>query len=112
MDEARLSAHERRVLAEIEEDLNADGRLARRMAGRRTPLRPPRPGRPGRTGTAAAVLGAATLTLLVLAVTTSAPALIWGFAAVWVATLLLLLRLTVRWTRRHAAAARHGDRHD
>ncbi|GGY40051.1 DUF3040 domain-containing protein [Streptomyces omiyaensis] len=98
MDEARLSAYERRVLAEIEEDLSADDALVRRMAGRR-PRALPR--RTARGGVCAALLGTATLTLLVLAVTTSAPALIWAFAAVWVATLALLLRLVVRWTRRH-----------
>ncbi|MFF9345038.1 MULTISPECIES: DUF3040 domain-containing protein [unclassified Streptomyces] len=111
MDEARLSAYERRVLAEIEEDLSADGHLARRMAGRRPSLRP-RPARPGATaggGAAAAALGAVTLTLLVLAVATSAPALIWGFAAAWVVTLILLLRLVVRWTRRRTGGGRPDD---
>ncbi|MFE5795993.1 DUF3040 domain-containing protein [Streptomyces sp. NPDC056503] len=107
MDEARLSAHERRVLAEIERDLSADERLARHMAGRRPALRPPRS--TGRGGLGAAALGAATLALLVLAVVTSTPALIWAFAAVWVVTLLLLLRLVVRWTRRHVHGGRPGD---
>ncbi|MGW4779051.1 DUF3040 domain-containing protein [Streptomyces filamentosus] len=103
MEETRLSAYERRVLAEIEEDLGADTGLARRMAGHRPSLRPPRP-RPTWLGaTAAAVLGAVTLSLLVLAVATSSPGLVWGFAAAWVVTLLLLLRLVVRWARRHAA---------
>ncbi|MFF7815497.1 DUF3040 domain-containing protein [Streptomyces sp. NPDC007945] len=100
MDEARLSPHEQRVLAEIEADLNADDRLARRMAGRR-----PAPGLPrlrGHGGKGAAALAAVTLTLLVLAVATSAPALIWAFAAAWVATLVLLLRAVARWTRRRA----------
>ncbi|GHJ95929.1 hypothetical protein SNE510_54480 [Streptomyces sp. NE5-10] len=108
MDEARLSAYERRVLAEIEEELSADGHLARRMAGRRPFHRPrlPRPRVPARGGLAAATLGAATLVLLVLAVATSTPALIWGFAAAWALTLILLLRLVVRWTRRHAGGVR------
>ncbi|MFF2780481.1 DUF3040 domain-containing protein [Streptomyces sp. NPDC058052] len=111
MEEIRLSARERRVLAEIEEDLCADDGLARRMAGRRSRPRLPRPR--GRGGGAAmlgvAVLGAATLALLVLAVATSAPALVWAFAATWAATLILLLRLAVRWTRRHAGGGRPGD---
>ncbi|GGR63638.1 DUF3040 domain-containing protein [Streptomyces roseolus] len=101
MDEARLSPHEQRVLAEIEADLNADARLARRMAGR-----PPAPRSPrikGRRGAGAALLAIVTLTLLVLAAATSAPALIWAFAAAWVATLILLLRAVVRWTRRRSA---------
>ncbi|GHF96385.1 DUF3040 domain-containing protein [Streptomyces hydrogenans] len=113
MDEVRLSAYERRVLAEIEEELSADDHLARRMAGRRPSLRPrlPRPRLPRhritvRGGPAAAVLGAATLTLLVLAVATSTPALIWGFAAAWMLTLILLLRLVLRWTRRRADVGR------
>ncbi|MFC9262937.1 DUF3040 domain-containing protein [Streptomyces hydrogenans] len=108
MDEARLSAYERRVLAEMEEELSADDHLARRMAGRRPSLRPrlPRHRITVRGGPAAAVLGAATLTLLVLAVATSTPALIWGFAAAWVLTLILLLRLVVRWTRRRAGVGR------
>ncbi|WP_051804407.1 DUF3040 domain-containing protein [Streptomyces griseus] len=106
MEDARLSAYERRVLAEIEADLRADTGLARRMAGRRPSLRLPRPWLTRHAGgTAAAVLGTVTLVLLVLAVATSAPGLIWGFAAAWVVTLLLLLRLVVRWTRRHAIGA-------
>ncbi|MFI8372324.1 DUF3040 domain-containing protein [Streptomyces sp. NPDC085466] len=109
MDETRLSAYERRVLAEIEEDLSADGGLARRMTGHRPARRLPAPPA-GRLGApAAAVLGAATLTLLVLAVATSAPALIWSFATAWVVTLILLLRLVVRWTRRHAGGGRPAD---
>ncbi|MER5741075.1 MULTISPECIES: DUF3040 domain-containing protein [unclassified Streptomyces] len=109
MDEARLSAYERRVLAEIEEDLSADDRLARRMAGRRPSLRPHLPRITVRGGLAAAVFGAATLALLVLAAATSAPALIWGFAAAWVVTLVLLLRLVVRWTRRHGLGGRPDE---
>ncbi len=103
MEEARLSAYERRVLAEIEEQLSADDGLARRMAGRRPSLRVPRPRLP-RLG--ALMLAAATLALLVLAAATSSPALTWAFAAVWVVTLIVLLRMVVRWTRRHAG----GDR--
>ncbi|MFH8260574.1 DUF3040 domain-containing protein [Streptomyces roseolus] len=101
MDEARLSPHEQRVLAEIEADLNADARLARSMAGHPPGPRPPR-GK-GRRGAGTALLAIVTLTLLVLAAATSAPALIWAFAAAWVATLVLLLRVVVRWTRRRAA---------
>ncbi|MFH9742527.1 DUF3040 domain-containing protein [Streptomyces roseolus] len=101
MDEARLSPHEQRVLAEIEADLNADARLARSMAGHPPGPRPPRV--KGRRGAGTALLAIVTLTLLVLAAATSAPALIWAFAAAWVATLVLLLRVVVRWTRRRAA---------
>ncbi|MEU2546806.1 DUF3040 domain-containing protein [Streptomyces roseolus] len=106
MDEARLSPHERRVLAEIEADLNADARLVRRMAGRPPGPRPPRIR--GRRGRGAALLAVVTLTLLVLAAATSAPALIWAFAAAWAATLVLLLRAVVRWTRRRAVGGPPG----
>ncbi|MFF0484651.1 DUF3040 domain-containing protein [Streptomyces sp. NPDC004435] len=105
MDETRLSAYERRVLAEIEEDLRGDAGLDRRMAGRRPSPRLPGPRATAWRRLAAVALGAATVTLLVLAVATSAPALIWAFAAVWVATLVLLLRLAIRWTRRLAGGA-------
>ncbi|GAA3088714.1 hypothetical protein GCM10017562_68910 [Streptomyces roseofulvus] len=108
MEEARLSAYERRVLAEIEEDLSTDDGLARRMAGHRPPLRLPRP-RFGGGRLGALTLGAATLALLVLAVATASPALTWAFAAAWVVTLILLLRMVVRWTRRHAAGGRPDD---
>ncbi|MFD4372859.1 DUF3040 domain-containing protein [Streptomyces sp. NPDC058486] len=129
MDEARLSAHERRVLAEIEQDLSADDDLARRMTGRRSSPHRPAPPRPSphrssahlpslhlprpriavRDGLGAAVFGAATLALLVLAVATLNPALIWGFAATWVVTLTLLLRLVVRRFQRRAGAGRPDD---
>ncbi|MFD8011441.1 DUF3040 domain-containing protein [Streptomyces sp. NPDC058955] len=109
MDEARLSAYERRVLAEIEEDLSADDGLARRMAGHRPALRLPRPRLTGRGRLGALALGAATLALLVLAVATASPALVWAFAAAWVVTLILVLRLVVRWTRRHAGGGRPDD---
>ncbi|MEU2509150.1 DUF3040 domain-containing protein [Streptomyces sp. NPDC007863] len=104
MDEARLSAHERRVLAGIEADLGADDPFVRRMAAHRPAPRPPRITRRGAVG--AAALGAATLILLVLAVATSAPGLIWGFAAAWVLTVTLVLSMAVRWTRGRAGGER------
>ncbi|MFC8763166.1 DUF3040 domain-containing protein [Streptomyces sp. NPDC057193] len=111
MDEARLSERERRILAEIEQRLEQDRPLARR-------LRPRRHGPPGGAdgarrrpaGLVLGVLGAVTLALLVLAVATEAPLLIWGFAASWVLTLVLLLRLVVRWARRRTAAPRTPER--
>lgn len=106
MDEPRLSARELRVLAEIEARLDQDEPLARRL---RTMRRSAWPSGTSRGGTrrwlpafGVAGLGAATLTLLVLAVATSAPALIWAFAGAWVLTLALLLSLVVRWSRRRA----------
>ncbi|MER5207778.1 DUF3040 domain-containing protein [Streptomyces sp. NPDC002825] len=113
MDEANLSAHERRVLAEIEEELDRDESLARRL---RTMRRVPRPHLPSAAGLGrhlpslgVAALGATTLALLVLAVATEAPALIWAFAGVWVLTLLTTLILVVRWTRRRTAEARKKE---
>lgn len=106
MDDVRLSPRERRILAEIEEELGRDEPLARRLGTTRSGLRLPDPPAPGtyrlRPALALAALGAATLALLVLAVTTEAPALIWAFAAAWVLTLVVLLRLVVRWSRRRA----------
>ncbi|MFF8378386.1 DUF3040 domain-containing protein [Streptomyces sp. NPDC015661] len=113
MDEAGLSAHERRVLAEIEEALDRDESLARRL---RTMRRVPRPHAPSIAGVrrhlssfGVASLGATTLVLFVLAVATEAPVLIWAFAAVWVLTLVALLILVVRWARRRAAEARKKE---
>ncbi|WP_051716779.1 DUF3040 domain-containing protein [Streptomyces sp. NRRL F-5727] len=106
MEEARLSAYERRVLAEIEEDLSTDDGLARSMAGHRPSPHLPRSRLTARSPFGALVLGAATLALLVLAVATASPALTWAFAAAWVVTLILLLRMVVRWTRQHAGGGR------
>ncbi|MFJ7956863.1 DUF3040 domain-containing protein [Streptomyces sp. NPDC096319] len=110
MDEARLSAHERRVLAEIEEELNRDGALARRLRTMRRSPRLPRPSiaaaRRHLPSLSVSVLAVMTLALLVLGVATEAPAFIWAFAAVWVLTLLVALGLVVRWTRRRAPGAR------
>ncbi|MFF5938861.1 hypothetical protein [Streptomyces sp. NPDC012508] len=107
MDRARLSPRERRVLAEIEETLGEDASLERGLrtmsaerAGRRA-WEQPGPGPGGRReAMAVTLLGGLALVLLVLAVVTAEPALIWAFAAVWVITLSGLLRLVIRWSRR------------
>lgn len=103
MDEARLSQRERRILAEIEEALSEDEALER---GLRTMRRRGRRGGGGRfslgghpAALGVVLLGVLTLGLLVLAVATGHPALIWVFAAMWVLTLCCLLRLVVRWSR-------------
>ncbi|MFC8508677.1 DUF3040 domain-containing protein [Streptomyces sp. NPDC057411] len=93
MDEARLSPRERRILAEIERDLGQDRALARGLRTGRWVRRV--------EGPATAVLGIVAIILFVLAVATEAPALIWAFAAVWVVTLVCLLRLLMGWSRRH-----------
>ncbi|MFF1508660.1 DUF3040 domain-containing protein [Streptomyces sp. NPDC058326] len=115
MDEARLSERERRILAEIEERLDQDERLARRLRPTRGGRRPfPRPAlgaRRGPTVLGLCALGAVTLSLLVLAVATEAPLMIWAFAAAWVVTLVVLLRrLVVRWSRRRTAPPQDPER--
>ncbi|MFJ3583200.1 hypothetical protein ACIPPS_13345 [Streptomyces sp. NPDC090127] len=88
---------------------DSGGTPGRRMAGRPalgtaggTPDRTS--ARPGRRGHALAVsvalLGLLALGLLVVAVATATTALIWAFAAVWSVTLIGLLCLVVRWSRR------------
>ncbi|CAM5350025.1 DUF3040 domain-containing protein [Streptomyces tanashiensis] len=113
MDEARLSAHERRVLAEIEEELDRDASLARRLRTMRPdPHRfgPPIAGaRRHLPSLGVAALGATTLALLVLAVVTEAPVLIWAFGIVWVLTLVGMLLLVVRRLRRRAAPSRTDE---
>ncbi|MEX0168298.1 DUF3040 domain-containing protein [Streptomyces sp. LMG1-1-1.1] len=108
MDEARLSAREQRVLAEIEEQLDRDEPLARHL---RTMRRGPRLRLPSRSGDhhRLPALGALTLTLLVLAVATEAPLLIWLFAASWVLTLVALLSLVIRWSRRRATTSHRTE---
>jgi hypothetical protein len=115
MDGAGLSQRERAILAGIEEQLRADALLDRR-------LRTMRPGlsfteAPGGlrghllsvgTGLAAAV----TAVLLVMAASSSKPALIWAFAATWVLTLTGLSLLLCRWSRGFAAGHRGTDRPD
>ncbi|MEV5974018.1 hypothetical protein [Streptomyces sp. NPDC051921] len=119
MDEAQLSPRERRILEEIEHDLDEDTALARTLAtGHRPRFRGGRSGsgpgaRSGRltghralgagrfTGLAALVLVPVALVLFVIAVATGSSVLIWTFAAVWVLTLTCVLRLLLRWSRRH-----------
>ncbi|MCX2181364.1 DUF3040 domain-containing protein [Streptomyces sp. SKN60] len=100
MGGAQLSPRERRILAEIEEDLAADSGFARALGAGRTRLRA-RLGSGRFAGPAVALLGPMAMVLLVVAVANGATALVWAFAAVWVLTLLCLLRLLVRWSRRH-----------
>ncbi|MFB6838685.1 DUF3040 domain-containing protein [Streptomyces sp. NPDC056361] len=113
MDDARLSAREQRVLAEIEEQLDRDEPLARHL---RTMRRGPRLRLPSLSGNrhrlpalGVTALGTLTLALLVLAVATETPVLIWLFAASWVLTLVALLGLLVRWSRRRAAGSRRTE---
>lgn len=99
MDEARLSPRERRILAEIEQSLGGDGAFARGLRARRFRRL---------AGPATALLGAVTITLFALAVATEEPALLWAFAAVWVVTLVCLLTLLLRWSRRRLTGRRRA----
>ncbi|MFD9337978.1 DUF3040 domain-containing protein [Streptomyces sp. NPDC060028] len=107
MDGPELSRHERMILNDIEQDLCADQLLDRRLRTLRRGIRPwASPGNWARrhgAGLCTCLLGAACAALLVCAVSTSAAALIWAFAAVWALTLTVLLRLVIRWCRRTAA---------
>ncbi|MDQ1012537.1 hypothetical protein QFZ82_007022 [Streptomyces sp. V4I23] len=115
MDGAGLSQRERAILAGIEEQLRTDALLDRR-------LRTMRPGLPfteapgllrGRLLTLGTGLGGAmTAVLLVMAASSSSPALIWAFAATWVLTLSGLSLLLCRWSRRLAAGHLGTDRPD
>lgn len=103
MDGPELSRQERMILYGIEKDLCADQTLDRRLRTLRRGLRPwTSPGnwlRHHWPGLATCLLGAVCATLLIFAAATSSPPLIWAFATVWVATLVSLLRIVIRWCR-------------
>ncbi|MFJ9576836.1 hypothetical protein ACIRQF_10705 [Streptomyces sp. NPDC101191] len=114
MDGAQLSPRERRILEQIEHDLDEDAALAHTFAtGHRTRLRTGRRasatgfgkrrtvGSGRLTGPAAALLGLVAVVLFVSAVATGSAALIWAFAVVWVLTLTCVMRLVLRWSHRH-----------
>ncbi|MFP1624545.1 hypothetical protein ACLB9X_04890 [Streptomyces sp. 5K101] len=115
MDGAGLSQRERAILAGIEEHLRADALLDRRLRTMRpglsfTEARGVLRGRLLAVGTG---LGAAvTAVLLVMAASSSSPALIWAFAATWVVTLTGLGLLVCRWSRGLAAGHQEPDRPD
>ncbi|MGW4162459.1 DUF3040 domain-containing protein [Streptomyces sp. NPDC004788] len=95
---SRLSPRERRILDEIEQDLATDASFARALGTRRLRIRFRRV---RLLGPAAVVFGAAAVALFAAAVATGIPVLMGGFAVVWVLTLVCLLRLLLRWSRRH-----------
>ncbi|WP_267244750.1 DUF3040 domain-containing protein [Streptomyces sp. PR69] len=110
MDGTGFTDHERRILDEIENGLRQDALLDRKL---RTMRRTPAPltqlwstlhRRP--LAVAGWTLAAVSLVLLVLAVLTSAPALIWAFAAAYTLTLVCALRGVIVWSRRFSARAR------
>lgn len=100
MSIGRLPEHEQRILDEVERALSRDRRLDRRLRTLRLSRRPGptrllsyRP----RTLTVLLLL-ALSVTLLVTGIVTSAPGVIWAFAAVWPVTLFASFRLLCRWT--------------
>ncbi|CAM5518814.1 DUF3040 domain-containing protein [Streptomyces aurantiogriseus] len=94
----RLSDDERRILAEMERALRRDRRLDRRLRTLRW--------HPSLSGVASwaprpwtvALLLAVSVGLTVAGIITSAPVVIWAFAAVWPPTLYAAFRLLCRWT--------------
>ncbi|MFH7599720.1 DUF3040 domain-containing protein [Streptomyces racemochromogenes] len=107
MDGSGLSHRERRALTAIERALRADSRFERAMTFGtglfpRDPERAQRPPgeRHGALAGTVCALTAVALTLLPLAVATSAPALIAAFTFAYAATLAGLFLLVRRWCRR------------
>lgn len=102
MDGAGLSDHEQRILSEIESQLQGDSSLERKLRtmhwGRSLPHPSTRMFKPN--GLLLAFLGLVSLILLIAAVATTAPVLIWAFATAWALTVVVALRLAVRWSRR------------
>ncbi|MFI2367929.1 DUF3040 domain-containing protein [Streptomyces sp. NPDC018833] len=111
MDGAGLSQRERAILAAIERDLRADAVLDRHLRTMRTgpPFRRAPSGfRRHLLAGGTCLCGAVTATLLVMAASSSSPPLIWAFAGAWVLTLVGLLLLVCRWSRRLVAGS-YGD---
>ncbi|MFE5604377.1 DUF3040 domain-containing protein [Streptomyces coelicoflavus] len=100
MSIGRLPDHEQRILDEVERALRRDRRLDRRLRTLRL-RRCPDPARVAsyrpRTPTVLLLLAVA-VTLMVVGIVTSAPAVIWAFAGVWPVTLFAVFRLLCRWT--------------
>lgn len=100
MTTSRLPEHEQQILDELEHALRQDRRLDRKLRTlrrhpgpdlRRVASYSPRPG-------TVAVLGAASVGLMVAGIVTSEPAVIWAFAGVWPVTLYSAFRLLCRWS--------------
>lgn len=97
MDGAGLSDHERRILSEIESQLEGDQDLERKlrtMRGQRSPRTVSRI--VGANGLTVCVLSVTSLILLISAVLTVSAALIWVFAVTWTLTLITVVRLVAR----------------
>jgi len=92
MEETRLTVREQLILRDIESALRRDRRLERALRdhGRRSLSLP----------LSVAVLGVASVILMVTGIHTSDPAVIWAFAVVWPVALIQAFRLLCRWTER------------
>jgi hypothetical protein len=90
MSAGRLPEHEQRILDEMEAALDRDHRLHRRLRTVRVSSRLNAAWVATRVtrGFLMAVAALTSLILLVVGVCTSAPGVIWAFAATWSATLL------------------------
>ncbi|GGY15531.1 DUF3040 domain-containing protein [Streptomyces djakartensis] len=104
MSIGRLPDHEQRILDEMERALRRDRRLDRRMRTLRL-SRLPDPARllvrlsayRPRVWTVAVLLAVST-GLMVAGIVTSAPGVIWAFAALWPVALFAAFRLLCRWS--------------
>ncbi len=120
MDEAGLSDHERRILSEIESQLQNEEDLERRLRTMRGQRSMPRilsrvaPGIRRPNGPVVCFLALASLILLIAASLTVSPALIWVFAATWTLTLVTAVPLIGRrWQERRSGRPQgRGDRGD
>ena len=125
MDEAGLSDRERRILSEIESELQGEQELERRLRtmrghGQRSMPRMSRvlsrvrPGVRRPNGLVVCVLALASLVLLIAASLTVSPALIWVFAGTWTLTVVTAVPLIGRrWQERRSRRPQdRGDRGD
>ncbi|MFI8966456.1 DUF3040 domain-containing protein [Streptomyces sp. NPDC053493] len=103
MDEVRLSPHEQRILAELEESLGRDRALARRLRAMRRGLL-----RRLLMSVGVAVALAGSVALLALATATGRPGFVWAFAGAWLLSLTGLTVLVVGWCHRWSAAQQGG----
>jgi hypothetical protein len=89
MEDIRLSHRELLILHDIEHALRRDRRFVRVMrASRRSAWLP----------TSVALLGVASVFLVVVGIHTSDPAVIWAFAGIWPCTLVQVFRLLCHWS--------------
>jgi hypothetical protein len=117
MDGTGLTDQERRILAGIEHSarrndavLDLKLRTMRRWPAPATQLRESLRKRLG--GALLCSMATLSAVLLVLAITTSAPALVPAFAVTWVLTLLCAVRYLCRWSRRMSGRSDRDPRAD